>query len=75
MLEIKKKEADFYIELLKKNLEAAQTILGHIINLSITDAVGLSKDCEVIEVSDQVEKNYEVLSIIVQYFEKHGFDF
>ena len=55
-------------------------ILNHITNhyillaMTNTDAVSLSKDGDIIEVPDQVEKNYEGLSIILQYFEKKNME-
>ena len=79
--DVTKMEIQFYLELLKNNLEEAKTKLNHITNhyillaMTNTDAVSLSKDGDIIEVPDQVEKNYEGLSIILQYFKKHGFDF
>ena len=79
--DITKMEIEFYCLLLKKNLEEATNKLNSITNRYIilamnnTNAVGLSKEGEVIEVPDQVQKNYEGLEIILQYFEKHGFDF
>lgn len=79
--DITKMEMQFYCELLKKNLEEATNKLNSITNRYIilamnnTNAVCLSKDGEVIDITDQVENNYEGLSIILEYFEKHGFDF